>query len=95
MIAITEDTTRITDETTYRRFEINTKRYRMTVTVSNGLRHDVRVLLKNASHNAWRGQGRLFWSFEDAISYYKTEELRGALSAIEEICKAKGIGPVQ
>jgi hypothetical protein len=50
----------------------------------------IRVLCKNASHNAWGGAGRGFDSWDDAAAGYKSEAAKVAIkTAREEIENAK------
>jgi hypothetical protein len=34
----------------------------------------------NASHKAWGGSGRVFWSREDALNGYKSAEMRAIVA---------------
>lgn len=38
----------------------------------------------NASHRAWGGSGRVFWSAEEALAGYKSAEMRAIISAALE-----------
>jgi hypothetical protein len=89
MISIISDETKVTDAGTYRRFEVQTTRRHVVVTVFSGFTSYIRVLVPNASNRAWGGMGRQFWSFEEAIEAYKTEEIRSSLLAISEVCNSK------
>ena len=39
----------------------------------------INVTVKNASHRAWKGAGKSFNSFEEALNNYKSVEVRLAL----------------
>ena len=47
--------------------------------------HEVRVLKKNASHAAWRGSGRGFDSFAEAIEAYKSADMKEILRVAQEV----------
>lgn len=89
MISILSDETKVTEVGTYRRFEVRTARHEVIVTVFSGFTSYVRVLVRNASHRTWRGMGRQFWSFGEAIEAYKTEDIRASLATISEVCSSK------
>jgi hypothetical protein len=40
----------------------------------------INVCNLNASHKAWKGNGRYFWSFEDAVAAYKSAFMKSALA---------------
>ncbi len=50
------------------------------VYIGRGKSGAITVLNMNASHKAWKGAGRTFWSFEDAEAAYKSEFMRSAIS---------------
>ena len=50
------------------------------VYISKSSLGSVTILNMNASHKAWRGVGRTFWSFEDAIAAYKSEFMKTAIT---------------
>ena len=89
MIYIVSDETKTTDAGTYRRFEVEANRRSLSVTVFTGTASYIRVLVRNASNHAWRGMGRQFWTFDEAIEAYKTEDIRSSLLAISEVCNSK------
>ena len=39
----------------------------------------------NASHKAWRGAGRVFYSVEEALAGYKSPEMKAIISAALEV----------
>ena len=45
----------------------------------------VNVLCKNAAHVAYRGMGRFFDSFEDALNNYKSPEAKAAINHAKEV----------
>ena len=46
----------------------------------------VNVLCKNASHKAWKGVGRTFWSFEEARAAYKSSDMKAMIDLVEAEC---------
>lgn len=48
----------------------------------------VTVCCKNAAHSIWRGAGRTFPSFDEAVAAYKSPEMKAIIEAAREI-----IGP--
>lgn len=42
------------------------------------------VLCYNSSHRAHRGQGRIFDTFEEALSKYKSPEMKSIIQAAKE-----------
>lgn len=44
---------------------------------------EVRVICQNESHKVWRGSGRAFKTFEEAIGAYKKPEMKAIIQAIE------------
>jgi hypothetical protein len=45
----------------------------------------VTVCCKNASHQAWKGFGRMFDSFEDALAGYKSAEMKAIIEAARDL----------
>lgn len=45
----------------------------------------VRVLCKNASHRAYRGTGRIFPSWDEAIAGYKSAEMREIIETAKHL----------
>lgn len=44
----------------------------------------INVCCKNASHRAFKGAGRTFWSIEDALAAYKSPEMKAIIQAAWE-----------
>jgi hypothetical protein len=44
----------------------------------------INVCCKNASHKAFRGTGRTFWSIEEALAAYKSPEMKAIINAAVE-----------
>jgi len=44
----------------------------------------IRVCCKNAMHKVWKGQGRVFQSFDEALAAYKSAEMKAIISAAVE-----------
>ena len=44
----------------------------------------VSVLCKNASHRAWKGMGRTFWSWTEAKDAYKSSDMKSMIEYAEE-----------
>jgi hypothetical protein len=42
-----------------------------------------RVICQNAAHKVWRGSGRSFSSFEEALAAYKKPEMKAIITAVE------------
>lgn len=52
---------------------------------------EVRVICQNESHKVWRGSGRAFKTFEEAIGAYKKPEMKAIIQAIEHQHKLNGL----
>jgi hypothetical protein len=50
------------------------------VYIGKGSSGAISVCNMNASHKAWRGAGRTFWSFEEAEAAYKSGFMKAAIS---------------
>ena len=48
---------------------------------------DIQVCMQNAMHAAWRGSGKMFSSFEEAIKAYKSQAAKEAIKYAKEILK--------
>lgn len=48
--------------------------------IGRGKSGAISVCNMNASHQAWRGMGRTFWSFEEAENAYKSGFMKAAIS---------------
>jgi len=82
MIQITEKSVNNEWNTTY--YELETEKKSINIDY-NSERGTVRVLVKNASHNAWRGSfGREFDSFQAAIDAYKSADVKEAIRTVQE-----------
>ena len=44
----------------------------------------IRVCCKNAMHKAWKGNGRVFQTFAEALAGYKSSEMKAIISAVME-----------
>jgi hypothetical protein len=44
----------------------------------------INVCCKNASHKAWKGSGRYFLTFQEAVEAYKSSEMKAIISAAVE-----------
>lgn len=44
----------------------------------------IQVIVKNASHKAWRGMGRQFNDFQSAIEAYKSVKVKAALEFVRD-----------
>ena len=44
----------------------------------------INVCCKNASHKVWKGFGRYFLTFQDALEGYKSPEMKAIISAASE-----------
>ena len=53
------------------------------VYVRFGKRNDIQVIFKNASHSVWRGAGRFFSSWTQAVEGYKLGSVKGMIRAAE------------
>lgn len=47
----------------------------------------VDVCVYNASHRAWKGCGRTFWSFEEAFAAYKSSEVKAMIQFLKDATK--------
>lgn len=45
----------------------------------------INVTCKNAAHKVWRGLGNSFETLQDALSHYKTSEMKSIIQYIEAI----------
>lgn len=50
--------------------------------------HQIIVLCKNASHNAWRGMGKCFANFESAKQAYKSAAMKSIIELAETALQA-------
>lgn len=64
----------------YYEFETEKKSINVDYTPSRGA---VRVLVKNASHRAYRGFGREFDSFQAAIDAYKSADVKEVIRIVQ------------
>ena len=55
------------------------------------LKNEVNVLVKNASHKAYRGMGKFFTSFDDAINNYKSVEVKRAITCVYEMTQGQSV----
>lgn len=54
---------------------------KQTVYIGRGARSGaITICNMNASHRAWRGVGRSFWTFEDAEKAYKSSFMKAAIT---------------
>jgi hypothetical protein len=53
---------------------------KQTVFVGKGASGAINVLNKNAAHKAWKGCGKTFWSFEDAVEAYKSPFMKASIA---------------
>jgi len=44
----------------------------------------INVCCKNASHKAWKGNGRYFRTFDEALAGYKSADMKAIISAVME-----------
>lgn len=44
----------------------------------------INVCCKNASHKAWKANGRYFRSFDEALNGYKSAEMKAIINAAQE-----------
>lgn len=44
----------------------------------------IRVCCKNAMHKAWKGNGRVFQTFAEALAGYKSAEMKAIITAAME-----------
>jgi hypothetical protein len=51
----------------------------------------VTVCCKNAAHRVWRGSGKTFGSFADALEAYRSPEMRAIIEAAREIIAPSNI----
>ena len=47
------------------------------------------VCVQNASHRVWRGMGRTFRSFAEAIDAYKSPEVKAMIRHLEDMARPK------
>lgn len=45
----------------------------------------INVCCKNASNRVWKGNGRTFWSIEDALAAYKSPEMKAIIEASRQV----------
>lgn len=45
---------------------------------------EIRVICHNAAHKVWRGAGRAFATVTEALSAYKTPEMKAIILAVNE-----------
>lgn len=48
---------------------------------------NVQVIVDNASHRAFRGMGKTFTTFEDALSNYKSPKLKAMIDTVQNIMR--------
>lgn len=65
-------------------FEAQSGKHRACVVASE---FSVRVVLQNASHRVWRGMGKNFASWDDAIAAYKTADIRALIETARDADK--------
>jgi hypothetical protein len=53
-------------------------------TVTTGMVNGINVIVKNASHKVWRGCGKDFTTFEQAIENYKSGKVKAAILTAKE-----------
>lgn len=46
---------------------------------------EIRVIVQNASHKVWRGQGKGFRTAAEAVANYKSAELKAIISAANDL----------
>ena len=49
----------------------------------------VQVVVKNASNRAWRGMGREFRSLDEALTRYKTADIRAMIQTAADMARSK------
>ena len=54
------------------------------VFVGRGGSGQITVLNMNASHKAYRGSGRFFWTIDAAVAAYKSEFMKDAISLAQD-----------
>ena len=69
---------------TYTNVEVMGKRNEVQV-IWNRKLGSIWVLNNNASHKAYHGTGRTFWSWSEALNAYKSGEMKGILSYVAEL----------
>jgi len=63
--------------------ELTSGKHSIALSASAG---EVRVIVtSNASHRAWRGLGKAFGSYAEAIANYKTPEVRAMLEEAQRL----------
>lgn len=45
----------------------------------------VRVIVQNAAHKAWRGSGKAFQNVSAALAAYKSDEIKAIISAANDL----------
>ena len=69
---------------TYTTVEAMGKRNEVLV-IWNRKRNEIHVINNNASHKAYRGMGKIFQSWNEALNAYKSSEMKGILSYVAEL----------
>lgn len=63
-------------------FEVDCGKTSAHVYISNA--GYINVCCKNASHKAWKANGRYFRTFDEALAGYKSAEMKAIISAVME-----------
>jgi DNA-binding protein H-NS len=84
MIQIISDNTTNQKGSEYRSVELSSEKQSISVLSVSGNHSYVNVTVNNASHKVWRGAGKVFGSIEDAISNYKSADVKAMLEYVRE-----------
>lgn len=75
----------ISRENTETRTYITMQGKRNEVVISHhSTRGSVDVMVKNASHKAWRGTGKTYRNFDEAKAAYKSSEMQAMIDFVKE-----------
>lgn len=71
------------NNTTYSYNSVSVDNKEIDITVVTGSSNYVNLKVKNASQRVWRGMGKDFNSFEEALSNYKDPKIKAAIEAVK------------
>ena len=69
------------NENGYKVFEMACGKKQAYILERSGSKNDyVNVICQNDSHRAWKGMGRIFRNFDEAIEGYKSSEMKAMIN---------------
>lgn len=69
-------------QTAYTNYKVSSSGTDIYITTASGKTNNVTILVNNAMQRAYRGIGKTFIDFQEALAHYKSEKVVSAIKAV-------------